>query len=54
LPCRLQEDDLGYVLVFEEPQKAVTPGQFLAVYLKEELVFSGVINDFLRSQGSSV
>jgi len=43
LSCRLMEDDRGYVLVFEEPQKAVTPGQFLAVYMDDELVFSGVI-----------
>jgi len=54
LPCRLQEDELGYVLVFEEPQKAVTPGQFLAVYIEDELVFSGVINDFPSSLDSAI
>ncbi len=35
----------GYQLLFECPQKAVTPGQFAAVYLDDEIVFSGVISD---------
>lgn len=29
--------------IFDEPQKAVTPGQFIAVYIDNELIASGVI-----------
>ena len=34
----------GYKALFDEPMKSVTPGQFLAVYWGEEIVFSGVIS----------
>jgi tRNA U34 2-thiouridine synthase MnmA/TrmU len=29
--------------VFSEPQKAITSGQFVAIYLEDEIVFSGAI-----------
>ncbi len=35
----------GYQVLFEFPQKAVTPGQFAAVYFADEIIFSGVISD---------
>lgn len=34
----------GVVVVFKELQKNATPGQFVAVYCDEELIFSGVIS----------
>jgi tRNA-specific 2-thiouridylase len=35
----------GVYLDFEEPQSAITPGQFAAWYLDDELIGSGVIQD---------
>jgi tRNA-specific 2-thiouridylase len=35
---------LGYQIVFDSPLKSVTPGQFVAIYLNDEIVFSGVIS----------
>jgi tRNA U34 2-thiouridine synthase MnmA/TrmU len=34
----------GIIVVFKELQKNVTPGQFVAVYSEDELIFSGVIS----------
>jgi tRNA-specific 2-thiouridylase len=34
----------GYQVVFDTPLKSVTPGQFVAVYWEDEIVFSGVIS----------
>lgn len=48
--CELMEvvsvdgKQIGYHVVFEFPLKAVTPGQFVAVYFGDEIVFSGVIS----------
>jgi tRNA U34 2-thiouridine synthase MnmA/TrmU len=36
-----QED--GYYILFKELQRGITPGQFAAFYLNDELVASGVI-----------
>lgn len=36
--------NLGYQVVFDVPLKSVTPGQFVAIYLNDEIVFSGVIS----------
>ena len=33
----------GYYLLFDEPQRGITAGQFAAWYKEEELVGSGVI-----------
>lgn len=33
----------GVYILFEEPQSAITPGQFAAWYIKDELIGSGVI-----------
>ena len=33
----------GYYLVFNEPQRGITPGQFAAWYIQDELIGSGVI-----------
>jgi tRNA-specific 2-thiouridylase len=30
-------------VIFDEPQKAITPGQFAAWYIEGELIGSGVI-----------
>jgi tRNA-specific 2-thiouridylase len=38
----LLKDEFVYIL-FEELQKGITPGQFAAFYIEEELVYSGVI-----------
>ena len=37
----LHEDD--YYILFEKKQRGITPGQFAAWYLKEELIGSAVI-----------
>lgn len=42
--CTLHKKTEGLYLVFEKPQKAITPGQFAAWYDGEELVGSGVIS----------
>ena len=39
----LHASDKGLYVVFDEAQKAVTPGQFVAWYLDDELIGSGVI-----------
>jgi tRNA-specific 2-thiouridylase len=38
------KDDVTYVK-FDQPQSAITPGQFVAWYIKNELVGSGVISE---------
>ncbi|AEV31158.1 tRNA (5-methylaminomethyl-2-thiouridylate)-methyltransferase [Owenweeksia hongkongensis DSM 17368] len=40
----LYRENKGLYIIFDEPMKAITPGQFAAWYLKDELVGSGVIN----------
>lgn len=42
--CQLLESQNGYNVLFQEPQKSVSPGQFIALYLEGEIVFSGVIS----------
>lgn len=43
-PCELIEDLDGSVIVyFSSPHKSVTPGQFVAVFNENELIFSGAI-----------
>ena len=41
--CVLQVHELGYQVVFKAPQKSITSGQFVAIYLDDEIVFSGAI-----------
>jgi len=43
-PCMLHKTDEGLYVIFEKPQKAITPGQFAAWYDEEELIGSGVIS----------
>lgn len=43
LGCRLIEVDGGYQVVFARFDRAVTAGQFVAIYWQEEIVFSGAI-----------
>ncbi|NJM26438.1 MAG: tRNA 2-thiouridine(34) synthase MnmA [Bacteroidia bacterium] len=43
-PCMLHQASDGLYIVFDQPQKAITPGQFAAWYDGEELVGSGVID----------
>lgn len=43
-PCTLYKKDEGLYIVFDKPQKAITPGQFAAWYTDQELIGSGVIN----------
>jgi tRNA-specific 2-thiouridylase len=43
-PCTLFKRDEGVYLVFERPQRGVTPGQFAAWYEGDELIGSGVIH----------
>jgi len=39
----LHQFENGMYVAFEEPQSAITEGQFVAWYLEDELVGSGVI-----------
>ena len=41
--CTLYKKEDGTYVIFEKPQKAITPGQFVAWYDGEELIGSGVI-----------
>jgi len=41
--CRLHQKENGLYILFEKPQRGVTPGQFAAWYEGEELIGSGVI-----------
>jgi tRNA-uridine 2-sulfurtransferase len=43
VPCTLHQRNEGLYILFDNPQKSVTPGQFAAWYHDEELVGSGVI-----------
>ncbi|MBN8577640.1 MAG: tRNA 2-thiouridine(34) synthase MnmA [Cytophagales bacterium] len=43
-PCTLYRKEDGLYIIFEKPQRGVTPGQFVAWYENEELIGSGVIN----------
>jgi tRNA-specific 2-thiouridylase len=42
--CTLHKRDEGLYIIFDRPQRSITPGQFAAWYNGEELVGSGVIN----------
>lgn len=42
-PCTLYKKEAGLYIVFDTPQKAITPGQFAAWYEGDELIGSGVI-----------
>jgi tRNA-specific 2-thiouridylase len=43
-PCTLHQKAEGLYIIFDRPQRGVTPGQFAAWYEGEELIGSGVIN----------
>jgi tRNA-specific 2-thiouridylase len=42
--CTLHKKEEGLYIIFDKPQKSITPGQFAAWYDGEELVGSGVIS----------
>lgn len=42
--CELHQSANGLYIIFEEAQRGITPGQFVAWYDGEELIGSGVIN----------
>lgn len=42
--CTLHKKSEGLYIIFDKPQRSITPGQFAAWYDGEELVGSGVIN----------
>ena len=42
--CTLHKKNEGLYIIFDRPQRSITPGQFAAWYEGEELVGSGVIN----------
>lgn len=43
-PCTLHKKEEGLYIIFDRPQKAITPGQFAAWYENDELIGSGVIS----------
>jgi tRNA-specific 2-thiouridylase len=42
--AKLYQFENGMYVSFEEPQSAITEGQFAAWYLEDELIGSGVIS----------
>jgi tRNA-specific 2-thiouridylase len=44
VPCTLHKTETGLYIIFEQPQKSITPGQFAAWYKGDELIGSGVIS----------
>jgi tRNA-uridine 2-sulfurtransferase len=42
--CLMHQKPEGLYLIFDQPQRGITPGQFAAWYDDEELIGSGVIN----------
>ena len=42
--CALHKKEEGLYIIFDQPQRGVTPGQFAAWYENDELIGSGVIN----------
>jgi tRNA-uridine 2-sulfurtransferase len=42
--CTLHKKEEGLFIIFDKPQKSITPGQFAAWYDGEELIGSGVIS----------
>lgn len=42
--CTLHQKENGLYIIFDRPQRGVTPGQFAAWYAGDELIGSGVIN----------
>ena len=42
--ARLHQTHSGLYVIFDKPQSAITEGQFVAWYLGDELVGSGVIS----------
>ena len=43
-PCELIREESGLYILFDRPQRGITPGQFAAWYEGEELIGSGVIS----------
>ena len=43
-PCTLYKKEEGLYIIFDRPQKSITPGQFAAWYDGEELIGSGIIS----------
>ena len=41
--CTLHQKEEGLYIIFDKPQKSITPGQFAAWYEGEELIGSGII-----------
>ena len=42
-PVKLHQTTNGLYILFDQPQKAITPGQFVAWYREDEMIGSGVI-----------
>ena len=43
--CTLYREEDGLYVIFDKPQKAISPGQFVAWYEGEECIGSGVISE---------
>jgi tRNA-uridine 2-sulfurtransferase len=44
VPCTVRRDDEGVVVDFDEPQRALTPGQALVLYEGEYVLGGGTIS----------
>lgn len=49
-PCTVYPEDSGFRVVFDEPQRAVTPGQALVLYDGERVLGGGVIYSTVKGE----